>query len=328
MERRREALVGLVVVLGIAVAVVGTIWLQGGLGRDMVEVRAATANVGQLVAGAAVKFRGVSVGHVDAVTVTPNGEAVMVHMSVRPDLVLPPNAAVLLAPESVFGDWQAEILARSDLDLPYLEDYPEEGVLPGAALPDFSRLTATADEIAHNLTVISERFQIAFTEETALHVRSAIENIGEVSDGLSEIIAQQEARFEDLAEGVNASAAELGAAARVARLSFERIDSIIMNAGAETMAADASATLSNLRSLTEELNTSLSDMRSAAQRADTTFARLDALLIAAESGDGSVGKLLGDPALADGAIEAVQELRALLADIQENPRRYLSFSIF
>ena len=328
MERRREALVGLVVILGIAVGVVGTIWLQGGLGRDMVEVRAATANVGQLVAGAAVKFRGVSVGHVDAVTVTPNGEAVMVHMSVRPDLVIPPNAAVLLAPESVFGDWQAEILAQSDLDLPYLEDYPEDGVLPGAALPDFSRLTATADEIAHNLTVISERFQIAFTEETALHVRSAIENIGEVSDGLSEIIAQQEARFEDLAEGVNASAAELGAAARVARISFERIDSIIMNAGAETMAADASATLSNLRSLTGELNTSLSDMRSAAQRADTTFARLDALLIAAESGDGSVGKLLGDPALADGAIEAVQELRALLADIQENPRRYLSFSIF
>ncbi len=328
MERRREALVGLVVILGIAVAVVGTIWLQGGLGRDMVEVRAATANVGQLVAGAAVKFRGVSVGHVDAVTVTPNGEAVMVHMSVRPDLVLPPNAVVLLAPESVFGDWQAEILARSDLDLPYLEDYPEDGVLPGAALPDFSRLTATADEIAHNLTVISERFQIAFTEETALHVRSAIENIGEVSDGLSEIIAQQEARFEDLAEGVNASAAELGAAARVARIAFERIDSIIMNAGAATMAADASATLSNLRSLTEELNTSLSDMRSAAQRADTTFARLDALLVAAESGDGSVGKLLGDPALADGAIEAVQELRALLADIQENPRRYLSFSIF
>ncbi len=328
MERRRDALVGLVVILAIAVGVVGTIWLQGGLRRDMVELRAATANVGQLVAGAAVKFRGVSVGRVDAVNVTPSGDAVMVHMSVRPELVLPADAAVLLAPESVFGDWQAEILGLTELDLPYLEDYPEEGVLPGAALPDFSRLTATADEIAHNLTVISERFQIAFTEETALNLRSAIDNIGEVSDGLSEIIAQQAARFEDLSEGVNASAAELGAAARTARMSFERIDSIIVSAGAETMVADASAALSNLRSLTDQLNTSLSDMRSAAQRADTTFARLDALLVAAETGDGSLGKLLGDPALAEGAIEAVQELRALLADIQENPRRYLSFSIF
>lgn len=328
MERRREALVGLVVLLGIAVGVVGTIWLQGGLRRDMVELRAATANVGQLVAGAAVRFRGVSVGRVDAVAVTPGGEAVMVHMSVRPDLVLPADAAVLLAPESVFGDWQAEILSLTELDLPYFVDYPEDGVLPGAALPDFSRLTATADEIASNLTVISERFQIAFTEQTALQLRSAIENIGEVSDGLSEIIAQQAARFEDLSEGVNASAAELGAAARVARTSFERIDSIIGSAGAGEMLGDASAVLSNLRSLTDELNSSLGDMRAAAQQADTTFARLDALLAAAETGDGSVGKLLGDPALAEGAIEAVQELRALLADIQENPRRYLSFSIF
>ena len=328
MDRRREALVGLVVVLGIAVGVVGTVWLQGGLGRDMVELRAATANVGQLVAGAAVKFRGVSVGRVDAVAVTADGEAVLVRMSVRPDLALPPNAAVLLAPESVFGDWQAEILDRSDLDLPYLEDYPEEGVLPGAALPDFSRLTATADEIAHNLTVISDRFQIAFTEETAMNLKSAIDNIGQVSDGLSEIIAQQAARFEDLSEGVNASAAELGAAARTARLSFARIDSIVAGAGAETMVADASATLSNLRFLTEELNASLTDMRSAARQADTTFARLDALLAAAETGDGSLGKLLGDPALAEGAIQAVRELRTLLADIQENPRRYLSFSIF
>ena len=92
---------------GLAAGVVGTIWLQGGWGRDMVQIRTASSSVGQLVAGAAVKFRGVSVGHVDAVNVAPNGEAVIVDMSVRPELVLPPNAAVLLAPESVFGDWQA-----------------------------------------------------------------------------------------------------------------------------------------------------------------------------------------------------------------------------
>ncbi len=328
MERKREALVGLVVVLGLAVGVVGTIWLQGGWGRDMVQIRTASSSVGQLVAGAAVKFRGVSVGHVDAVNVAPNGEAVIVDMSVRPELVLPPNAAVLLAPESVFGDWQAEILNRNEIDLPYFVDYAEEGVLPGAALPDFSRLTATADQIARNLTVISERFEIAFTEETAENLKNAIDNIGAVSDGLSEIIAQQAARFEDLAVGVNASAGELGAAARSARLSFERVDSIIAGTDIEALVADAGASMNNLRSLTGELDNSLDDLRAAAQRADTTFARLEALLDAAESGDGSVGRLLGDPALAEGAVEAIQELRALLADIQENPRRYLSLSIF
>ena len=69
MDRRREILVGAVVLLGIAVGVTGTIWLQGGWGRDQVTIRAAATTVGQLVEGASVKFRGVSVGRVEGVAV-------------------------------------------------------------------------------------------------------------------------------------------------------------------------------------------------------------------------------------------------------------------
>ena len=37
---------------------------------------------------------------------------------------------------------------------------------------------------------------------------------------------------------------------------------------------------------------------------------------------------MGDSALAEGAVQAVANLNTLIADIQKNPRRYLSFSIF
>ena len=328
MDRRREVLVGLVVVLGLAAGIFGSIWLKGGWNRGQTQLRTASASVGQLVPGAMVKFRGVTVGRVEGIEVLPSGEAVMVDMSVLPGLIVPANAAVLLAPESVFGEWQAEILDRSEFGLPAFLDYPEEGVLPGAALPDFSRLTATADQIARNLNTISERIEVAFTEETALNLKNAIDNIGHVSDGLSEIIAQQAERFEDLSDGVNASAQELGAAARAARLSFEKWDSLLTEAGAEEMIADAGASLSNLRNMTDDIGNSLSDLRSAAQQADATFARMESLLIAMEGPDGSLGRLLGDPTLADGAADALTEFRALLADIQKNPRRYLNFSIF
>ena len=328
-DRRREIMVGLVVLLGVAVGVAGAIWLQGGLQPERVQVRAATSNVGHLVAGAAVKFRGVSVGSVEAVAVAPDGEAVLLTLAVDPGIVLPDDAAVVLAPESLFGDWQAEILSRGDFPLPnYYLDHPDPAVLPAAALPDVSRLTATADEIARNLSTISERFEVAFTEETALNLKNAIDNIGRVSDGLSEIIAQQAERFEDLSDGVNVSAAELGAAARQARESFERVDALIADAGVDGLLADAGASMSNLRAVSEDLNVSLGRVREAAERADATFARLDQLLAGVEAGEGSLGTLFGDPALVEGAAEAIQELRSLLADIQEDPRRYLSFSIF
>lgn len=328
MERRREVLVGLVVVLGIVAGVFGSIWLKGGWQRGQTELRTAATSVGALVPGAVVKFRGVAVGRVESIEVLPSGEAVMVEMRVLPELVIPENAAVLLAPESVFGEWQAEILDRSEFGLPPFLDYPEEGVLPGAALPDFSRLTATADQIARNLTAISERFEVAFNEETAQNLKNMIDNMGVLSEGLAEIIAQQTERFEQLAEGVDESAQELGAAARAARISFEHFDSLLLGAEAETMVADARASLRNLREVTEAVGSSLGDLRAAAQKADSTFARMDGLLTMLETPDGSFSRLLGDSALADGAVGTLAEFRALLADIQENPRRYLSFSIF
>lgn len=328
MERRRETLVGLVVVLGIAVGVVGTIWLQGGSRRDQVRLRAASPSAGQLVAGASVKFRGVAVGRVESVAVVPSGEAVMIEMRVRPDLAVPPDAAVLVAPESFFGDWQAEIITRDEYQVhPFLE-YPEEGVLPGVALPDFSRLTATADEIAGRLTTISERFEIAFTEETAMNLKNAIDNIGRVSDGLSEIVSQQAARFDELASGVSESAKEIAAAARAARGALEKMDGVLAGTDLGAVLGNAGESMENLKTLTADMRTSMADLRAASKQAVTTMNRLEGLLASAEEGEGLLGRLLGDPELAEGAVEAVANLNALLTDLQENPRRYLSFSVF
>lgn len=328
MEHRREILVGAVVMLGIAVGVVGTIWLKGGWGSDQVALRTASPSVGQLVAGASVKFRGVSVGRVESVAVLPSGEAVMVEMTVRPDLAIPPEAAVVIAPESFFGDWQAEITTRQEYGSLTFYEHAEEGVLAGAALPDFSRLTATADEIARRLTVMSERFEIAFTEETAMNLRHLIDNLGLISDDLTTMISQQAARFDELAVGVTESAREFTAAARVARSTMERVDGILADANVGTMLGNAGESMENLKTLTGDMRAAMAEMRTAAQQGTATLARLDALLAGAESGEGLLGRLLGDSELAEGASAAVANLNQLLADIKENPTRYLSFSIF
>jgi phospholipid/cholesterol/gamma-HCH transport system substrate-binding protein len=47
-----------------------------------------------------------------------------------------------------------------------------------------------------------------------------------------------------------------------------------------------------------------------------------------ERGDGSLGKLVNDPVLYDDAKASVAELKALIADIKKNPRKYIHLSIF
>src|SRR5690606_21550348 len=98
-------------------------------------------------------------------------------MRIDADVVLPPDPVVLLSPKSMFGDWQAEIHPRMQFMRYDFAEPRDPNVLPGYALPDMSRLTAVADRIAENLAVVTERVEIAFTEETAMNVRRAIENI-------------------------------------------------------------------------------------------------------------------------------------------------------
>ena len=52
MNRSREVLVGVVILLGLAAAVVGSLWLAGsGLGRPAFPVEVLVADVGQLREG-------------------------------------------------------------------------------------------------------------------------------------------------------------------------------------------------------------------------------------------------------------------------------------
>ena len=142
------------------------------------------------------------------------------------------------------------------------------------------------------------------------------------------MIAQQAARFDELAVGVGESAREFTAAARVARTTIERVDGLLVGANVGTILGDAGESMENLKTLTGDMRVAMAEMRTAAQQGAATMTRLEALLASAESGQGLLGRLLGDQELADGTAAAMKNLNQLLADIKENPTRYLSFSIF
>ena len=54
-----------------------------------------------------------------------------------------------------------------------------------------------------------------------------------------------------------------------------------------------------------------------------TTARLNTILTKIESGDGSVGKLLSDPALYNDIRAVLARVDSLTADFKKNPRKYI-----
>jgi phospholipid/cholesterol/gamma-HCH transport system substrate-binding protein len=186
----RDALVGLVIVGAILVTAVGTLWLQGATwGREQQELEAVFYEVGLIRSGNALKFRGVQVGRVRDISVDPTGDVVRVHFRIDDGVRLPADPVVILSPESMFGDWQAEIHSRSRFPFANYTVPREPGVLPGHALPDISQLTHMADRISDNLAVLTERVGIAFSEETARNIASLIDNVEDVTERLSELVS-------------------------------------------------------------------------------------------------------------------------------------------
>jgi phospholipid/cholesterol/gamma-HCH transport system substrate-binding protein len=329
VNHKSEALVGAVIISGLFLIVFGTFWLQGVTFRgDFRDLTAAFHEVGQIRDGNAVKFRGVNVGKVTGIEVDPQGEWVLVRVRIPSSLSIPDDAVVVLAPESLFGDWQAEIHPRGRFPDARFARHPSGEYLPGYALPDMGQLTATADQIAESIEVLTERVGIAFSEETARNIASLIENVEGVTQRLEELISQQATSFTDVTDEIRRATRDVGDAAVEAGEMFARLDDILARDDLSGAIADLAVISANLRELSGEVGGTNRDLREMAVRVDSTFARVNRVAALIESGDGSVARLLGDPTMAGEMEGTLQELRDLLADIRENPRRYLRLSIF
>lgn len=335
MNRRREFLVGLVIVAAVAVAVLGTLYLEGtNWGRPSVPVEVLLRDVSQLAEGNAVKFRGVQVGQVESIRVEPGGDAVRVMLKLDNELPFGDVVGVVLAPESFFGDWQAEIVGDGRypgvtfFEVPQAELSRDTVVLGGYALPELSRLTASAEEISDNVAELSSRLEVAFNDETAANMASAVDNVEALTSDLREFVARESESTSELSAKADSALREIQEASRAARVSFGRIEEILGDSQVDSIVTHVRGATANIEQLAGNLSGSSSDLASALQRADSAFARIDRLTAQVAAGEGTIGRLFTDSTLAVRAESVLQQLDLLLQDLRENPRRYVRLSIF
>ena len=329
MKRRNEVLVGATILLGIILIVVGTIYLKGaGFGREEQIVKARVYEVGQLLDGATVKLRGVPIGRVDAIELERNSGAVIITMKIRSDIRLPEDPIVLLSPESMFGDWQAQIYPRSSFPLYEYAESPDPKVLPGYSLPDISRLTAVADQIATNMAELSDRFELAFTEETAKNVREAIQNIQNVSEQLNGLITRQNKNADEVAASLATTSESLGEAAETAARAFAAFEEAVGGGRLTGIVANVHSASQQADSISRVMLAATRDLRLAAASADSTFRKVGDIAEAANRGEGTLGRFLRDTTMYYRIIETNAEVQALLRDMRENPRKYINLTIF
>lgn len=359
MKLKNEALVGMVVLGGIIVALVGAIWLSGkSFGNPQRELKAVFNEVGVLAEGSPVKYRGVKVGRVTKIDLAPRGDGVLVTLNVDDRVVLPRDPGVVISPESFFGDWQAAIVSRATVK--NLDFVTMQGVraIPGATMPDITQLTAVAADIAEDMQILSDRVQLAFTEETALDIRRTVGNVQEVSDQLRGFIDQQTRMYGDVGKNVLESTANVRNATGQAALAAQDIRRTISQGEIQAMLRNAQTASANLAAFSAQLNNAAAGVPGLVARTDTTMrsfqatastlnttisglqpqiaavgptlaearnalATLNQAMQKVNEGNGTLGRLIADPALYEETQRAIVTLRRLLADIQQNPAKYI-----
>ncbi|MFW5950588.1 MAG: MlaD family protein [Gemmatimonadota bacterium] len=324
-----ELRVGLVVLAGIALIIVGTLWLQGWrFGQGEQEVTAWFREVGQLQRGNAVKLRGVPIGEVADIILETRSTGVYVRMELAEDAVLPEDPVVLLAPESLFGDWQAEIFPRSRYPFYNYAISPDPAALPGYSLPDVSRLTAVGDRIAENLAVITDRIDIAFTDETAVAIREAITNVQEVTSELASLVQAQEQTEQNLAAGLDTTTVTFQEAAETARRAFVQVEAAVAEGELTGIVDNIQAMTAQLDTLSRSLTAVSNELESAVVSADSSFQSLNTIMAGLEAGEGTLGQLLQDTALYRDLLLTNTLVRDLLLDFQRNPQKYINLRVF
>lgn len=335
MKRQNEFAVGIVVIAAFALVVGGALWLSGvSIGRADALYTARFRTVGGLGVGKPVVLRGVRVGRVEEIRLA-SGNWVEADLRVYEDVALPSRPAVIAASASLFGEWAATLISLDQLpDDPNIVQQLQEaaaaggGRWPGATLPDVGQLTAQAGRIAGDIAAVAGRFRTAFDSQAASDLRRSIRDFADMADRLAEVTAEQTDVLRAIGANLELGSQNVARATGSLQATAGRVDSATAQGQVVTLMDNAAAASNDMRAAATDLRSLLG----AAQQNQESLVRLlvgaDTMMSRIVNRSGSLGLLVGDSTLYQEATLTLIQLRQLLADIQANPRKYFTFSVF
>jgi phospholipid/cholesterol/gamma-HCH transport system substrate-binding protein len=333
-RRVNDAVVGATVLVVLTVLIATVLWVnQSSMGDRREKLLVRSRDVGGVTLGSPVVIRGVRSGRVDQVALGDGGW-VIARLALDEGVVLPDDPVVLLQSSSLFGEWQATLLDASgvpadrDLRAAIADARGATDTLAGALLPDIAQLTAVAGRIAGDMAEVADRVRTVFDDSAAAELRGTIRSVAEVSTQLRRTVVAQAKNIDVMSADVQRGVRDLSIAAAV-------IDSVARRVDASTSRGEIQAIVSTVQQAAGELLATSRQLRTLSVDVERTQVRLESAVANADSvftkinrGEGTMGQLVNDSRLYANSDSLMIELRALVADIRANPRKYFNLRIF
>lgn len=338
MKRENEFAVGVVVIAAFTVVVGGALWLSGAhLGKTESVHAARFKTVGGLGVGDPVILHGVRVGRVEAIRLT-SGNWVETDLRIYAGVSLPLKPGVVAASASLFGEWAANLISLEPPEAPAGDPNVSRalaeaekvggGKWPGATLPDIGQLTAQASRIATDIAVVANRVQTAFDSEAVIELRRSIRDFGQIADRLVRVTNEQADVIGSVGTNLRKGSEVLAQAATGLQATLGRVDTATNQGQLATILNNSAATSADLRTASLDFR----ELMDLAHRNQESLVRVlvsaDSVMSRIANRSGTLGLLVADSALYIETKLTMIQLRQLLSDIQANPRKYFTFSVF
>jgi phospholipid/cholesterol/gamma-HCH transport system substrate-binding protein len=291
-KNRDDILVGLVIVVGLVIAIVGSLWLaRGGLSKGY-PLYARFAWGAGLKTGSPVWVSGAAVGYVSDVQFRPDG-TLLTQLRITSSQPIPRQSPASVVPNGIFGDVAVNFTPRQS-GARYAQG---DTVASGPPAPGIAQLTAKADSITTSVASLTGAMNKELVAGGGLaDLRATLAGTNKLMAQLSSIAATQ--------------SVQLTATMTSLRRATSAVDS-----------AKIDSTLSNLRAAS-------GNMTSLTRSLDSTGRVLNQIVAKVDSGNGSAAKLVNDPALYNDVHALLGRIDSLVADIKKNPKRYINVKVF
>ena len=183
-----------------------------------------------------------------------------------------------------------------------IQGYVAESIIDKIGL-GMDPIIAKTSILLERLDTIGEKISTLFSDEFSSNIKSTVANIDMAGNEFKSAIAENRKELSELINNLNS------------------ISKLIDNNGAQL-----DSTLDNIYYISERLTKS--DIDTALISFSSSLKESQLILQGINSGKGSAGKLMNDDSLYVNLSRSLESLNLLLKDMEENPGRYLHFSIF
>ena len=294
MKHKKEIIVAVLAIIALFLLYFGFNYLKGiNIFNKTTSYVVKYERMNGLVPQCPVYVKGYKVGMVDEILYDfSKAEPFTVTFSINEDIRLPKGTEVQLVPDGLISGEALELIIPTEGVTAW---YAQGDTLPTSITPGM--LNAVAEAVLSQLDPI-------------------LSNIDSVVNVLQETLTKEQ--LQAILDNVDGTMANVNAITQKADRMMARQLPQLMDT--------IQLAMNEIHVITDNL--SQADLKATVAKVDGAVAEVKQLLAAANSTDGTLGKLINDKSLYDDINHTVNSADSLLIDLKANPKRDVHFSLF